>query len=72
MGKHTEHIFEKRKYERVVAPLDMVHLEVTSPFPTLSLINSKYDLTFIEDYTIFCWVYFLKNKSEVFEIFPMF
>ena len=37
-----------------------------------SLAGTKYILTFIDDFSIFIWVYFLKNKSQVFEIFKEF
>ena len=33
------------------------------------LTGNKYVLTFIDDYTRKTWVYFLKQKSEVFEKF---
>jgi len=36
---------------------------------TQSLGGNHYILTFIDDYTIKTWVYFLKLKSEVFEKF---
>ena len=29
-------------------------------------------MTFIDDYTRMCWVYFLKNKSDSFQIFKKF
>ena len=29
-------------------------------------------MTFINDYTILCWVYLLKNKSKAFETFKDF
>ena len=37
-----------------------------------SLGGSQYFLTFIDDFTRKTWVYFLKNKSEVFEKFQNF
>eukprot|EP00253_Pinus_taeda_P015702 PITA_15702 len=39
---------------------------------TPSLVGSQYFLTFIDDFTRKTWVYFLKNKSEVFEKFRNF
>jgi hypothetical protein len=40
-----------------------------SPFPHPSMSRAKYVLTFIDDWSRYTWVYFLKNKSEVFECF---
>ena len=37
------------------------------PLPTPSYGGSRYVLSLIDDYSIFCSVYFLKLKSEVFE-----
>ena len=34
--------------------------------------QSKYSLTFIDDFSRYCWVYFLKHKSEVFDLFKVF
>ena len=36
---------------------------------TSSLNGNKYYITFIDDYTRFCWIYFFKSKSEVANIF---
>jgi len=49
---------------------------VRKPFPqttwkatrNLQLVH-KYYITFIDDYTIFCWIYFFKSKSEVANFF---
>ena len=40
--------------------------------PTASMNGSRYFLTFIDDYSRLCWIYFLKLKSEVFETFKIF
>ena len=42
------------------------------PMSTLSLNGSRYFLLFIDDYSRMCWVYFMKEKSEVFCIFKRF
>jgi hypothetical protein len=34
--------------------------------------GNKYLLTFIDDYTRMCWVYLLKEKSQVFATFKNF
>ena len=38
----------------------------------MSMSQDKYALTFIDDFSRYCWVYFLKNKSEVFDLFNVF
>ena len=39
------------------------------PLPSASFSSFKYFLTFIDDYSRRTWVYFLKLKSEVFNMF---
>ena len=34
--------------------------------------QAKYALTFIDDFSKYCWVYFLKHKFEVFGLFKIF
>ena len=37
-----------------------------------SINGSIFFLYFIDDCSMFCWVYFVKQKSEVFKIFEVF
>ena len=34
--------------------------------------HTKYALNFIDEFSRYCWVYFLKHKSEVFGLFRVF
>ena len=52
---------------RYTQNIELVHLYLISPRPTPSYGVLRYVMTLIDDYSIFCWVYFLKLKSEVFE-----
>ena len=45
--------------------LQLVHSDVCGPMPTDSIGGNKYFVTFIDDYSRCCAVYFLKSKSEV-------
>ena len=47
--------------------MDLVHNDLMGPFPHLSIIKTRYVLTFIDDYSHYTWVYFLKQKFEVLE-----
>ena len=49
--------------------LEPVHSIVFGPMSIPSLGGSRYYVSFIEDFPIMPWIYFLKNKSEVFERF---
>ena len=67
VGKHPKCTYEKGKARRDTQVLGLVHSYLIGPLPTPSYGGSKYVLTFIDDFSRFCWVYFLKLKSEVFE-----
>jgi len=49
--------------------LDLVHTDLWGPSPIASLGSSRYYITFIDVSSKKIWVYSLKNKSNVFEIF---
>ena len=72
LGKHPEHKFERVSHERTSAPLELIHSDVAGPFPHMSMSQAKYELTFIDDFSRYCWVYFLKHKSKVFGLFKVF
>ena len=49
--------------------LELVHTDLWGPSLVASLGGSSYYITFIDDSSRKVWVYFLKNKSDVFETF---
>ena len=67
VGKHLERSYEKGMSRRGTQPLGLVHSYIIGPLPTPSYGGSRYVLSFIDDYSIFYWVYFLKLKFKVFE-----
>ena len=52
--------------------LELVHSDVCGPMSVESFGGHKYFVTFIDDYSRCCAVYFLKQKAEVFEKFKEF
>ena len=51
--------------------LDNVHIDVWHPTKDSSLGGSHYFVTFINDFSRKVWVYFMKQKSKVFEKFKL-
>ena len=49
--------------------LELIHTDLWGPSLVVSLGGSRYYITFIDDSSRNVWVYFLKNKSDVFETF---
>jgi hypothetical protein len=50
------------------APLDLLYLDVWEP-ACESIGRNKYYVSFNDDFSKFTWIYFLKNKSNVFQKF---
>ncbi|KAE8731263.1 hypothetical protein F3Y22_tig00002840pilonHSYRG00865 [Hibiscus syriacus] len=70
LGKQTKVRFKTAKHT-TQGILDYVHSDVWGPSTTSSLGGSRYYVTFIDDFSRKVWVYFLKQKSEVFEKFKL-
>lgn len=49
--------------------LDYVHSDVWGPIKDVSMGGAQYFVSFIDDYSRKVWVYFMKHKLEVFDIF---
>ena len=53
------------------SPLELVFSDVWGPAPT-SVGRFSYYVSFIDDFSKFSWIYLIKKKSEVFQIFQNF
>ncbi|MCO5557209.1 hypothetical protein L7F22_010769 [Adiantum nelumboides] len=69
LGKMHRFAFSQDGSVRATRKLQLVHSDVCGPMRTSSVGNSLYFVTFIDDFSRFCWVYPLKAKSHVFAIF---
>lgn len=69
MGTQTRQPFKKVNSTRANEVLGLVHSDVRGPMEESSVSKCRYFLTFIDDSTRKTSVYFLKQKSEVFEKF---
>jgi transposase InsO family protein len=66
LGKHHEDKFEKGKERRDSSSLDLLQSDLMGPFPHMFIRKERYVLTFINDYSHYTWVYFLRQKFKVF------
>ena len=64
-GKNINNPFLKSE-TKTKGTLELIHSDVCGPMPSISLSGYEYYVTFIDDYSRKAWIYFLKNKSEVF------
>ncbi|KAH0819226.1 hypothetical protein GEV33_003565 [Tenebrio molitor] len=67
-GKQTWKPFT-RSVSQSTELLELVHTDVCGPMHVNSLAGSRYFVTFIDDKSRWCEVYFMKKKSEVIEKF---
>lgn len=72
LGKQSRKPFPKTALKRATRTLELLHSDICGPMSTKSLGNNLYFVLFIDDYTRMTWVYFLKQKSEVFSVFKRF
>ncbi|KAL4379170.1 hypothetical protein GQ457_02G022950 [Hibiscus cannabinus] len=72
VGKQHRDPFSKSSNMRASKPAELIHADVCGPMQTLSLNNSRYFVVFVDDFSRMTWVYFVKDKSEVFSVFKKF
>ncbi|CAL9026957.1 unnamed protein product, partial [Prunus brigantina] len=71
-GKHHREKFDKEGAWRASYPLELVHTDLCGPMQNESIGGNRYFITFIDDFSRMCWVYFLRNKSDTFNVFKKF
>lgn len=71
-GKMFRKPFKSLGEIRSTRRLELVHSDVCGPMQTESIGGKRYFVTFIDDYSRCCSIYFLKYKSEVLEKFKEF
>ena len=67
LGKQKNVRFLKTGRTSKAEKLELVHTNLWGPSSVASLGGSRYYITFIDDSSRNVWVYFLKNKSDVFK-----
>ena len=67
VGKHPKHKFDWGKASRASCILGLIHSDISGPIPITSMNVSRYFLTFIDDFSRYTWVFFIKTKPEVCE-----
>ncbi|GJZ82180.1 putative RNA-directed DNA polymerase [Tanacetum coccineum] len=71
-GKQTRLAFKSRSPFRMKNILDLVHSDVCGPMKTKTLGGCSYFVTFIDDHSRKVWVYTLKTKDQVLDVFKQF
>ena len=55
----------KRKFEanRISNVLELIYIDIRGPFPTAAWNGQQYLMTFIDDFSIYGYIYLLHEKS---------
>ena len=72
LRKHARRSFPKETTSRTSKSLQLLPTDVCVPVDPPSFGKRKYFLLFIDDFSRKTWVYFLKQKSNVFVVFQNF
>jgi hypothetical protein len=67
LEKHPQEKFDKGKSQRASAPLDLIQSDLMGPFPHPLINKVRFFLIFVDDFSRFTWIYFLRKKYEVFQ-----
>jgi len=62
----------KESEHRSKAPLELIHSDVFGPVKQISIRGMRYMVTFIDDFSMYVWVYFMKEKYGTFTKFKEF
>jgi len=68
-GKQPRKPYPQESISRVEAPLQLIHADLCGKIKTQVLGGSSYYFALIDDYSRKTWLYFLKEKSQVFQKF---
>jgi histone deacetylase 1/2 len=53
-------------------PFEIIHCDLWGPAPITSYYGYNYYITFVDTYTKYTWIYFLKHKSDALKAFTQF
>jgi hypothetical protein len=67
LGKNHPDKFDKGKTQTASFPLDLIHSDLMGPFMHPSINKSRYVLIFVDDFSCFTWIFFLRKKSKFFQ-----
>ncbi|KAD4385770.1 hypothetical protein E3N88_25939 [Mikania micrantha] len=66
-GKQVKQCHKPKKYHSITVPLELLHMHLFGPVNRKSIARDQYCLVITDEYSIYSWVFFLKEKSETFD-----
>ncbi|KAE8708930.1 hypothetical protein F3Y22_tig00110332pilonHSYRG00561 [Hibiscus syriacus] len=70
-GKAHQLPYDESKF-KAKEPLELVHSDVFGPVKQQSISGMRYMVTFIDDFSRYVWIFFMKEKSDTFSKFKEF
>ena len=70
-GKFSKLPFQSSNHKSVI-PFHTIHSDVWGPSPCVSIDGYKYYVTFIDEFSCYCWLFPLVNKSDLCAVFVKF
>lgn len=58
--------------KRTTVPFSLIHSDIWGPSRVPNILGARWFVSFIDDCTRVSWIYLLKQKSDVSNIFPIF
>jgi len=72
IGKHPRTLFPRTAEYRAKEQLILINTDICGLITSESFSGKRYFISFIDDFSRKTWVYFLKEKCEVFQVFKRF
>ena len=72
LGKLPHDRIPKRRKTFTTRPLQLIHSDLCGPMPIHSRKGNRYILTFIDDFSMKTWLYFIADKTQTLDCFKKF
>nr|GEW82720.1 ribonuclease H-like domain-containing protein [Tanacetum cinerariifolium] len=71
-GKQHKATYKAKLENSISQPLQMLHMDLFGPTSVMSINHKKYCLVVTDDFSRFCWVFFLATKDETSKVLKPF
>jgi hypothetical protein len=71
-GKQVDNTYPLMSIMSTSKAFELLHMDLFGPTTYTSIGGNKYDFVIVDDFTRYTWVFFLMDKSDVFDIFKKF